>query len=154
VERVPAEKNVVSVEGRFLTRAEFHRLADVPPETEWFANLDNENTRLAYRNDVGDFIRFAGIERPEEMRQVTRAHVLKWRKSLEDRVLSPASIRRRLSSLSALFNYLCERKLALRCAEAVGGRRMGSDPNFGQLNLRAALGCGHEGRSPVLVLSP
>jgi hypothetical protein len=58
VERVPAAQNSVSIEGRFLTRAEFHRLAGVPPETEWFANLDNENTRRAYRDDVGDFIRF------------------------------------------------------------------------------------------------
>ncbi len=24
---------------RLLTAAEFHRLADVPPEVEWFANL-------------------------------------------------------------------------------------------------------------------
>lgn len=50
---VPAGPNSISVEGRFLTRAEFHRLADVPPEAEWFANLDNPNTRRAYRNDVG-----------------------------------------------------------------------------------------------------
>jgi hypothetical protein len=40
VERVPTKENGVAVENRFLTRAEFHRLADVPPETEWFANLD------------------------------------------------------------------------------------------------------------------
>jgi hypothetical protein len=34
-------------EGRFvrsgLTAAEFHRLADVPPEVEWFANISNPN---------------------------------------------------------------------------------------------------------------
>jgi site-specific recombinase XerD len=32
-----------------------------------------------------------------------------WRKDLEARALSPASIRRKLSALSSLFNYLCER---------------------------------------------
>ena len=100
MERVPAERNSVSVEGRFLTRAEFHRLGDVPPETEWFANLDNENTRRAYRDDVSDFIRFADIEAPEDLRVVARAHVLQWRKSLEARCLSAASIRRMLSALS------------------------------------------------------
>jgi integrase/recombinase XerD len=26
---------------RLSTSAEFHRLADVPPEVEWFANLDS-----------------------------------------------------------------------------------------------------------------
>ncbi len=30
---------------RLLTAAEFHRLADVPPEVEWSANLDNPHTR-------------------------------------------------------------------------------------------------------------
>jgi site-specific recombinase XerD len=106
---VPAGPNSVSLESRFLTRAEFHRLADVPPEAEWFANLDNPNTRRAYRIDVGEFVRFAAIERPEDFRAVTRAHVLRWRKDLEARVLSPATIRRKLSALSDLFDYLCEK---------------------------------------------
>jgi hypothetical protein len=30
---------------RMLTAAEFHQLADVPPEVEWFANLTNAHTR-------------------------------------------------------------------------------------------------------------
>ena len=48
MEELPAGQNSVSVEGRFLTRAEFRRLSDVPPEAEWFANIDNANTRQAY----------------------------------------------------------------------------------------------------------
>jgi len=39
-------------------------------------------------NDVGAFIRFAAIERAEDLRLVTRAHVLQWRKSLEARMLA------------------------------------------------------------------
>jgi integrase/recombinase XerD len=39
---------------RLLTAAEFHRLADVPPEVEWFANLGNAHTRRAYENAVKD----------------------------------------------------------------------------------------------------
>src|SRR5277367_4131801 len=46
---VPAE--------RLLTAAEFHRLADVPPEFEWFANIRNVHTRRAYENAIGDFMR-------------------------------------------------------------------------------------------------
>lgn len=131
MERVPAEQNSLSVEGRFLTRAEFHRLADVPPETEWFANLDNENTRRAYRNDVGEFIRFAAIERPEDLRQVTRAHVIQWRKNLEDRSLSAASIRRKLSALSALFDHLCERN-AIQNNPVQGVKRPNEGANEGK----------------------
>ena len=61
---------------RILTAAEFHQLADVPPEVEWFANLTNPQTRRAYENAVKDFMRFAGIVRPEEFRTVTRAHII------------------------------------------------------------------------------
>jgi hypothetical protein len=46
---------------RLLTAAEFHQLADVPPEVEWFANLSNPSTRRAYENAVRDFMRFTGI---------------------------------------------------------------------------------------------
>ena len=83
-------------------------LAAVPPEAEWFANLDNPRTRRAYEQDIQDFMTCIGIARPEAFRLVTRAHVLFWRKDLESRKLAKASIRRKLSALSSLFDYLCE----------------------------------------------
>ncbi len=92
-----------------LTAAQFHQLADVPPEAEWFANLDNPRTRRAYQVDLRDFMDFTAIARPETFRIVTRAHVLAWRKVLEDRALSGATIRRKLAALSSLFEYLCEK---------------------------------------------
>jgi integrase/recombinase XerD len=80
----------------------------MPPELEWFANLDNPRTRRAYRNDVKEFTSFAGVERPEEMRQVTRAHLIAWRKDLERRGLASSSIRRKLAAVASLFDHLCE----------------------------------------------
>jgi len=94
---------------RLLTAAEFHRLADVPPEVEWFANLINPSTRRAYENAVRDFTRFAGIARPEEFRSVTRAHIIAWRDELRQRGLGGPTIRHRLASLASLFEYLCEK---------------------------------------------
>jgi integrase/recombinase XerD len=100
---------------RMLTAEEFQKLADVPPEVEWFANLTNAHTRRAYEAAVKDFMRFAGIKRPEEFRTITRAHVIAWRDDLKTRVTqggepwSDASIRHRLSALAALFEYLCDR---------------------------------------------
>lgn len=94
---------------RLLSKLEFQRLADVPPEAEWFANLTNENTKRAYRNDVSSFMRFVGIIRPEDFRSVTRAHIIAWRKALEKRKLAAATLRRKLSALSDLFDYLCEK---------------------------------------------
>ena len=84
-------------------------MAEVPAELEWFANITNEKTRRAYKNDVTEFSRFIGIRSPEEMRLVTRAHVISWRKQLESRDLAPSTIRRKLSAVSSLFDYLCEK---------------------------------------------
>lgn len=92
-----------------LTAAQFQGLAQVPPELEWLANLTNEKTRRAYKIDVAEFSQFLGLKRPEEFRTITRAHVIAWRETLERRELSPSSIRRKLSALSSLFEYLCEK---------------------------------------------
>lgn len=102
------ESELVRSSERFLTAAEFQTLADVPPEVEWFANIENTNTRRAYRIDVKDFTNFAGIRRAEEFRMVKRAHVIAWRKQLEARALEPATVRRKISAVASLFNHLCE----------------------------------------------
>jgi integrase/recombinase XerD len=99
----------LSTETRLLTAAEFQRLADVPPEVEWFKNIRNANTKRAYENAVKDFMRFTGIKRPEEFRLVTPAHVIAWRDDLGERILSGTTIRHRLAALSSLFQYLCDK---------------------------------------------
>ena len=101
--------SITPAANRLLTAAEFHQLADVPPEVEWFANISNPNTRRAYENAVKDFMRFTGIQRPEEFRTVTRAHIIAWRDDLVRRGLGGATIRHRLASLASLFEYLCEK---------------------------------------------
>jgi integrase/recombinase XerD len=94
---------------RVLTRAEFHGLAEMPAELEWFANIDNPRTRRAYRNDIEEFSRFVGIAKPEEMRSVTRSHLIAWRKQLKLRNLTGSTIRRKLSAVASLFDSLCKR---------------------------------------------
>jgi site-specific recombinase XerD len=116
---------------RLLTADQFHQLAAVPAEVEWFANLDNPRTRRAYQIDLQDFMGFAGIRQPDEFRIVTRAHVLAWRKVLEDRALSGATIRRKLAALSSLFEYLCE-KNAVDFNPVKGTKRPKVDSNEGK----------------------
>lgn len=94
---------------RLLTDEQFQGLADIPAELEWFANLDNKCTKRAYQQALKDFMRFTGIDKPQEFRAVTRGHVIAWRNELVGRRLSPASIRHRLAALSSLFEYLCEK---------------------------------------------
>src|SRR5688572_14305100 len=81
--KVSPSKTLALREERALSAKEFLDLADVPPEVEWFANIQNRQTRRAYQNDLRDFMRFAGIVSPEAFRVVTRAHLIAWRKDLE-----------------------------------------------------------------------
>jgi len=102
-------RNLLPIKPRTLTAAQYDHLSDVPPEIEWLANITNKKTRRAYKIDVEEFLAFAGLKDTVQVRGVTRAHVIAWRKDLEARKLEPASIRRKLSALSSLFDYLCER---------------------------------------------
>ncbi|MDV7214216.1 site-specific integrase, partial [Azotobacter beijerinckii] len=68
-----------------------------------------------YRGDLEDFCAFVGLQAPEQFREVTRAHVLAWRKSLEQRGLSAATLRRKLAALTSLFDHLLE------CNAVAGG---------------------------------
>lgn len=102
-----AQELVPTHSGRILSAPEFQQLAEVPAETQWFANIDSPQTRRAYQNDLAGFMRFTGILTPIEFRQVTRAHVLAWRNELEKQFLSGATIRRKLAALASLFEYLC-----------------------------------------------
>ena len=120
---------------RMLTAAEFQLLADVPPEVEWFANIENPNTRLAYQNDVKQFMQFVGITQAAEFRIVKRPHLIAWRKQLEERALEPSTIRRKLSAVASLFDHLCEAN-AVSYNPADGVRR----PSMGS----------NEGKSPAL----
>jgi integrase/recombinase XerD len=51
---------------------------------------------------------FAGIRTPIELRLITRAHVIAWRKDLDARKLAPGSVRRKLSAISSLYEYLTD----------------------------------------------
>ena len=126
---------VVETSERLLTASEFQNLANVPPEVEWFANIENANTRRAYKSDVQEFMRFAGILQAEEFRLVKRSHLIAWRKQLETRALEAATVRRKLSAVASLFDYLCECN-AVPFNPADGVKR----PNQGA----------NEGKSPAL----
>ncbi|KGX07627.1 hypothetical protein Y036_2887 [Burkholderia pseudomallei] len=136
--------SIARADSRQLTAAEFHQLGNVPPEAEWFANLDNPRTRRAYQIDLHDFMTFTGIVQAVEFRTVTRAHILAWRRRLETRQLSGATIRRKLAALSSLFDYLCERNAVMLNPVAGvkrprGNSNEGKTPALGDHQARALL---------------
>src|SRR6201995_5467673 len=126
---------LVPVQKQALTRGEFERLAEVPPEEEWLANITNAKTRRAYKNDVREFVAYTGLRDYLELRSIVRAHIIDWRRDMERRALEPATIRRKLSALSSLFDYLCERN-------AVAG-----NPVDG---VKRPMANGNEGSTPAL----
>jgi integrase/recombinase XerD len=127
-----------------LTSAQYHQLSDVPPAIEWFANISNPQTRRAYENDLRSFMKFVGIDRPDDFRTVTRSHVLAWRKTLEERLLAGATIRRKLAALASLFEHLCESN-SVTHNPVKGVRRpvvesqQGKTPALGDAQARALL---------------
>jgi site-specific recombinase XerD len=51
---------------------------------------------------------FTAIRKPIELRLITRAHVIAWRKDLDRRHLASGSVRRKLSALSSLYEFLTD----------------------------------------------
>jgi integrase/recombinase XerD len=135
---------LIPVRKRTLTQVQYGELADVPPELEWLANLTNSKTRRAYKRDVSEFSSFAGLTDAMQLRTVARAHVIAWRKDLEARGIADASIRRKLSALSSLFDYLCERNAVLGnpvdgVKRPMANNNEGSTPALGDAQARMLL---------------
>lgn len=126
-----AQSGLVVTGSRMLTAAQFQGLADVPAMIEWLANITNPRTRRAYKNHVTDFADFVGIRHPDEFRRVTRAHVIAWRDRLVASANSAATIRAKLSALSSLFAYLCE-KNSVAFNPVTGVERPGEGANEGK----------------------
>ena len=136
--------DLVPVTKPALTRSEFEHLADVPPEEEWLANIINAKTKRAYKNDVREFIAYAGLRDYVELRAIVRAHIIDWRRDMEQRELEPATIRRKLSALSSLFDYLCERNAVAGnpvdgVERPMANGNEGSIPAFGDRQARKLL---------------
>src|SRR6266540_1867017 len=138
------EVAIVHRQSKALTTAQFYKLAEVPPELEWFANLRNPNTRKAYEQDLREFRRFVGIAQPEEFRTVTRAHIIAWRKDLERRLCAPTTIQRKLAAVSSLFAYLAEHNAVLHnpvdgVKRPKSNRQEGTTPALSDEQARALL---------------
>jgi len=127
-----------------LTPDQYRDLADIPPELEWLANITNPKTRRFYKSDVAEFITYTGLVNHTALRSVVRAHVIAWRDDMKARSLGPATIRRKLSALSSLFDYLCERNAVLGnpvdgVKRPVTNNNEGSTPALGDAQARRLL---------------
>lgn len=122
---------IENAQSALLADPRLRQLAELPPEAEWFANLDNAHTRRAYESDVKAFFGFLGVARMEDIREVRRGHVIAWRDSLVAAGHSPATIRRKLAALSSLYEYLCDNN-AVQGNPVDGVRRPSEGVNEGK----------------------
>ena len=95
--------------------------SEVPSAIEWFAHIDNPQTRRAYENDLHGFMQFAGIARP-----------------------GGSTIRRKHAALSSLFEHLCESNAVTHnpvkgVKRPVVESQQGKTPALGDAQARALL---------------
>lgn len=100
-----------------------HQLSTVPEELLWRANFNSDQTVETYDVSVKQFGAFLGIQKSEELRTVGRAHVLAFRRFLQEQGKSNATINTRLSALSSFYAHLMESQL-IRENPVSGVKRM------------------------------
>jgi integrase len=129
------------------------------PDVRRLTYVSTFSSSQAYKLDVEAFIAFAGLRGIAELRSITRAHVIAWRKDLEKRELTASSIQRKLSALSALFDYLCEHN-AVSGNPVDGVKRPmangneGSTPALGDTQARKLLEAPPATRSRACAIAP
>jgi integrase/recombinase XerD len=74
---------------------------------------------------------FTCIRALVELRLITRAHVIAWRKDLDARKLAPGSIRRKMSALSSPYEFLTD-KNAVATNPVKGVKRLKVDSYEGK----------------------
>ncbi|MCY4548092.1 MAG: tyrosine-type recombinase/integrase [Defluviicoccus sp.] len=101
-------------------------LAAMPPRDEWFAGIESAHNRGSYLRHVAEFMDFAGLDAPERLPDATPEQVEGWRDAMREGPLRAATVRRKLSALSSLFEDLVARGAA-RGNPVEGVERPGED---------------------------
>ena len=103
-------------------------LAAMPPADEWFAGIESAHNRKSYVRHVAEFMEFAGLKRPKDLPDATPEQVEGWRDAMRGGPLKAATVRRKLSALSSLFETLVARGAAMR-NPVEGVERPGEEDN-------------------------
>ena len=83
----------------------------------WVARRSSRHTQRAYRSDVMSFVRFLGIQWPQqapELLRVSIKDVQAFRDLLEKDGVAPKTLNRRISSVSSFYKYLAGAAAELR----------------------------------------
>jgi len=86
-------------------------LVQIPQESVWLANFTSKNTKATYSISVREFFHFHRMVGQNDLRTSTQAHVISWRDAMIEAGMAESTINSRISALSSLFNFLCEKQL-------------------------------------------
>jgi len=83
----------------------------------WVTRRKSAHTQRAYREDVMSFVKFAGIDWPDQaiaLYSVSVKDVLAFREHLVEKNAAPKTINRRISSVSSFYKYLAAAAAEMR----------------------------------------
>lgn len=101
----------------------FEAIKEIPREVLWQANYDSVNTQQTYGFALKQFMGFLGIATTIQLRQVTQAHVIAFKKHLLARGCKPRTVNNRLTTISSVFNDLIANQVVM-VNPAQGVRRL------------------------------
>ncbi len=83
----------------------------IPHQNIWLRKFVSKQTQKTYLRAIQDFIYFHGLQEAEELQHLDQGHVIEWREELLEQGLSHRSINTKLSALSSLLKFLCEKQV-------------------------------------------
>lgn len=89
----------------------------------WQANFNSQESITTYNTAVQQFFSFVGINTPDELQKITHAHVIAFKRHLQENSKSPRTINNRISAVSSLFNHLIDKQI-VKINPAQGIKRM------------------------------
>ena len=101
----------------------FEAIQEVPREVLWQANYDSVNTQQTYKSALKQFMVFLEITTTVQLRQVTQAHVIAFKKHLLAQGCKPRTVNNRLTTISSVFNDLIANQV-VTVNPAMGVRRL------------------------------
>jgi integrase len=96
---------------------------------EWLLEYGSENTRLAYRRDIGHWLRFLAASGVDPLHGVLRKHAMGWLRAQELEHAAKASRARRLAAVSAFYDWLTTMEHFSRANPAAVGRKRTPRPD-------------------------
>lgn len=113
IEAVSSEKDLSMVQA----------LHELPEELLWRSNFNSNNSIDTYDHAIRSFLEFLKISSPDELRSLTHAHVIAFKRHLQEKMHSSRTINNRLSAISSLFNHLIDQQV-VKVNVAQGVKRM------------------------------